>query len=223
MIKFYHKFLKDADKVKSFLNDLTKRKSKSDKTPLFWTENEETAFKKVKKEIADASLLAHPLPDAKLSLVVDASDFVSGAVLQQSVIQDNQPLFFSRKLNNSGQKYSTYDRKLLAIYTVIKHFRYMVEGRNFVVYTDNKLLIYAYRQKGDKCSPLQIRNLEFISQYTTDLRHVAGEQSLVADSFSRILAIDLTHMGDINYEDMASARRVIKNFTLCFNQIAVLI
>ncbi|GBM95522.1 hypothetical protein AVEN_161420-1 [Araneus ventricosus] len=62
MIKFYHKFLKDAAKVKSCLNNLTKRKSKSDKTPLFWTENEETAFKKVKKKIADVSLLAHPLP-----------------------------------------------------------------------------------------------------------------------------------------------------------------
>ncbi|GBN06429.1 hypothetical protein AVEN_78125-1 [Araneus ventricosus] len=92
MIKFYHKFLKDAAKMQSCLNDLTKRKSKKDKTPLFWTENEKTAFKKVKKEIADASFLAHPLPDAKLSLVVDASDFVSGAVLQQ--IQEIQPLFF---------------------------------------------------------------------------------------------------------------------------------
>ncbi|GBL99645.1 Retrovirus-related Pol polyprotein from transposon opus [Araneus ventricosus] len=223
MIKFYHKFLKDAAKVKSCLSDLTKGKSKSDKIPLFWTENEETAFKKVKKEIADASLLAHPLPDAKLSLVVDASDFVLGEVLQQSVIQENQPLFFSRKLNNSGQKYSTYDRKLLAIYTVIKNFRYIIEGRNFVVYADNKLLIYAYRQKGDKCSPLQIRNLEFISQYTTDLCHVPGKQNLVADSFSRILAIDLTDLGDISYEDMISARRVIKNFNLCFSQIAVLI
>ncbi|GBN57429.1 Transposon Ty3-I Gag-Pol polyprotein [Araneus ventricosus] len=59
MIKFYHEFLKGAAKVKSCLNDLTKRKSKSDKTPLFWPENEEIAFKKVKKEIADASLLAH--------------------------------------------------------------------------------------------------------------------------------------------------------------------
>ncbi|GBN09814.1 Retrovirus-related Pol polyprotein from transposon opus [Araneus ventricosus] len=94
MIRFYHKFLKDAAKVKSCLNDLTKRKSKSDKTPLFWTENEEIAFKKVKKEIADASSLAHPLPDAKLSLVVEALDFVLGAVLQQSVIQENQALIF---------------------------------------------------------------------------------------------------------------------------------
>ncbi|GBM55767.1 hypothetical protein AVEN_190350-1 [Araneus ventricosus] len=95
MIKFYHRFLKDADKMQSCLNDLTERKSKRDKTPLFWTENEETAFKKVKRETAVASLLAHPLPDAKLSLVVNASDFVSGAVLQKSVIQENQPFFFT--------------------------------------------------------------------------------------------------------------------------------
>ncbi|GBN40142.1 Transposon Ty3-G Gag-Pol polyprotein [Araneus ventricosus] len=76
MIKFYHTFLKDAAKVKSCLNNLTKRKSKSDKMPLFWTKSEKTAFKIVKNGIGAASLLAHLLPDAKLSLVIDASDFV---------------------------------------------------------------------------------------------------------------------------------------------------
>jgi hypothetical protein len=42
-----------------------------------------------------------------------------GVVLQQRVDNAWQPLaFFSRKLNPTQQKYSAYDRELLAIYEV---------------------------------------------------------------------------------------------------------
>jgi hypothetical protein len=40
-----------------------------------------------------------------------------GAVLQQRVDNAWQPLaFFSKKLNRAQQKYSAYDRELLAVY-----------------------------------------------------------------------------------------------------------
>jgi cleavage and polyadenylation specificity factor subunit 1 len=60
-----------------------------------------------------------------------------GAVLQQRVKNDWQPLaFFSKKLNAVQQRYNAYDRELLAIYEAIKHFRHMLETRHFVVFTD---------------------------------------------------------------------------------------
>lgn len=43
----------------------------------------------------------------------------------------------------------------------------MLEGRQFTIYTDHKPLTFAFRQKADKASPRQSRQLEFISQFTT--------------------------------------------------------
>jgi hypothetical protein len=61
-----------------------------------------------------------------------------GAVLQQHVENAWQPLAFSKKLNPAQQKYSAYDRELLAIYEAVKHFRHMLEARHFTIFTDHK-------------------------------------------------------------------------------------
>jgi hypothetical protein len=58
-----------------------------------------------------------------------------GAVLQQRVNNALQPLaFFSKKMNPTQQKYSAYDRELLAVYEAVKHFRHMLEARHFTVF-----------------------------------------------------------------------------------------
>ncbi|GFV27830.1 retrovirus-related Pol polyprotein from transposon opus [Trichonephila clavipes] len=94
--------------------------------------------------------------------------------------------FLSVKLSKSQQKWSTYDRELLAIYISVKRFRHMLEGRDFIIYTDQKPLMYAFMQNPDKCSPRQWRHLDFISQFSTDVRHINGTHNAVADALSRI-------------------------------------
>lgn len=119
--------------------------------------------------------------------MIDASDIVLGAVLQQAVQSGIQPLhFFSQKLSEAQSKYSTYDRELLAVYSAVKHFKHILEGQQFSIYTDHKPLIYAFQQKSDRTSPRQRRHLDFIGQYTTDIRHISGEDNVVADALSRI-------------------------------------
>ncbi|GFV98316.1 retrovirus-related Pol polyprotein from transposon 17.6 [Trichonephila clavipes] len=143
-----------------------------------------------KQALADAALLAHPSPSAPLALHVDASDYAIGGALHQVVDSELQPLaFFSRKLTSSEKSYSAYDRELLAIYSAIRHFRYMLEARDFTVFTDHKPLTYAFRQKSDKCSPRQIRQLDFISQFTTNIVHIPGSDNIAADVLSRVSAI----------------------------------
>ncbi|GFT07367.1 transposon Tf2-11 polyprotein [Trichonephila clavipes] len=127
------------------------------------------------------------MPNAPLRIWVDASDFAVGGALAQFHHNVWQPLaFLSMKLSASQKNWSTYDRELLAIYTMVKRFRHMLEGREFVIYTDQKPLIYAFQQKADKCSPRQLRHLDFISQFSTNIQHVPGTQNLVADALSRI-------------------------------------
>jgi cleavage and polyadenylation specificity factor subunit 1 len=92
-------------------------------------------------------LLAHPEPSAQLALVTDASSSAMGAVLQQRVNNAWQPLaFFSKKLNAAQQKYSAYDRELLAVYETVKHFRHTLEARHFLMFTDHKPITYAFQQ-----------------------------------------------------------------------------
>jgi hypothetical protein len=62
-----------------------------------------------------------------------------GAVLQQRVDNVWQPLaFFFKKLISAKQKYSAYDRELLAVYEAVKHFRHMLEARHFTIFTHHK-------------------------------------------------------------------------------------
>jgi cleavage and polyadenylation specificity factor subunit 1 len=87
-----------------------------------------------------------------------------GTVLQQRLRNAWQPLaFLSRKLSPAQQKYSAYDRELLAIYEAVKHFRHMLEARHCLIFTDHKPLVYASKQKRDKCSPWQFNHLDYIS------------------------------------------------------------
>jgi len=89
-------------------------------------------------------------------------------------------------MSMAQQKYSAYDRDLLAIYEAAKHFCHMLEARQFVIFTDHKPLTYAFSQTRYKCSPRQFKHLDFASQFTTDIRHVPGQDNVVADAVSSV-------------------------------------
>ena len=162
------------------------------------------AFNEVKQKLAITSLLAHPVPDAQFSLVVDASGTAVGAVLQQQYQQQLQPLaYFSRQLKPAEQRYSTFGRELLAMYLAVKHFQYSLEGRQFVIYTDHRPLTFALRLKPDKYSPRETRHLDFVSQFTNDIRHISGEQNAAENALSRLPINSLFSPSDIDFRQMA--------------------
>ena len=190
MLNFYRRFIPKAAQVQALLNDLLQGNVKG-KTPVKWTQEAEAAFENSKVSLAQATLLAHPRINAPLAIFCDASDFTIGAALQQRIDDDWEPLaFFSRKLSTAERKYATYDRELLAIYEAVKYFRHMLEARVFTVYTDHKPITYAFQKKDSQCTPRQFRYLDFISQFSTDIRHVSGEENVVADALSRVEEIE---------------------------------
>lgn len=158
----------------------------------------EDAFIDFKNKLCNATLLSYPVENAKIILTVDASDKAIGGALHQYVNNQLQLLgFFSKKLTSTECNYSTYDRELLAIFRSIKYFKFMLEGRPFIVFTDHKPLCFAFKQKSDKASPRQLRQLDFISQFTTNIQHVKGIENVVPDFLSRIESINC---GVIDYE-----------------------
>nr|VZI21211.1 unnamed protein product [Spirometra erinaceieuropaei] len=144
------------------------------------------AFNRARKALADTAALAHPITDAPLPIVADASNFAIGAALQQQTPTGTQPLaLYSAKLIPPQTRYSTFGRELLATYLAIKHFRNYIEGRDFCIYTDHKPLTYALSTSSDKYSPRETRHLDFISQYTTEIRFLKGLFNQVADCLCR--------------------------------------
>lgn len=188
MVNYYHRFVPNlAEMLAPIYAQIAKSTNKKirPKPEFTWPDECEAGFLAAKEALAKATLLVHPQGDVMYSITTDASNIAVAAVLQQRVDNIWQPLsFFSRKLSPAERKYSAFDRELLGIYAAIKHFRYCVEGRQFIVFTDHKPLTHALLSKAER-SPRQTNHLEFISQFTADIRHVSGKDNVVADYLSR--------------------------------------
>ena len=115
--------------------------------------------------------------------------------------------YFSRKLNLAQQKYSTFDRELRAIYLSIRHFCYFVEDRNFFIVTDHKPLTYAIPARSTNHSPRQARQLDYISQFTSDVLHLPGSANNAADAISCLDVADLSLALPIDLPTLAKAQR----------------
>ena len=225
MFNFYRRFVPSASMLQAPLTALLEGNAKGNKQ-IHWTTDATQAFEQTKEQLADATLLAHPKAGAPLAIFTDASDTAVGAALQQRFQGKWEPLaFFSKKLSPSETKYGTYDRELLSIYLAVKYFRHMIEARTFVVFTDHKPLIYAFRQKPEKCSPRQFRYLDFVGQFTTDIRHVRGDDNIVADALSRVNAInqpiDYAQLAESQQDDPELQEYLRSNSSLQLRQVEI--
>ena len=182
LINFYRRFVSGIAAVIRPLTDALVGSPKVFK----WTVQMREAFCATKERLANATLLSHPIRGAELQLVTDASEKAIGAVVQQRVKGQVQPLaFFSRRTTGPESRYSAYDHELQSIYSPIVHFRHMLEGRTFRIFTDQRLLTSAFLKPKDPISNRQRHQLAYISEFCTDVAHVPGCKNVVADTLSR--------------------------------------
>ncbi len=79
----------------------------------------------------------------------------------------------------------------------IRHFRYMLDGRRFAIFTDHKPLTHDWGRVSEPWMARQSRQLSYVTEYTSDICHIAvaeytsdichiaGEANVVADTLSR--------------------------------------
>ncbi|BHF68517.1 hypothetical protein SprV_0301155300 [Sparganum proliferum] len=204
MVNFYRRFLSNcADTILPLTSLLSGSKRTFELTPAALT-----SFEQVKALLADATLPTHYHADAPISLMVDASNVAVGAVLQQSRPDSTVPLaFFSKKLSKAETRYSTFGRELLAAYLAVRHFRHLLESREFTIFTDHKPLTFAIHSRSDKLSPREFRHLDYISQFTSDIRHIDGSRNEVADALSRPSIAHLQLSPGIDLAEIAAEQR----------------
>jgi putative transposase len=139
MLNFYRRFVGGAACLLRPLTEALKGSPKPT-AALDWSPAMDEAFEAAKAALATAAELAHPQRGAELALMVDASAEHMGAALQQrlSPLAAWQLLgFYSKKFDAAQIRYSAFDRELLACCSGIRHFRWMLEGRRFTIYTDH--------------------------------------------------------------------------------------
>lgn len=197
LINFYHRFMPRCAEILAPLHSYLKGSKVRSCERISWTEDGEKAFSEAKAGLANAAMLTFPLPDAETSIAVDASDFAVAGILQQKQKDYWKPIaFFSKALQPREQKYSAFSRELLAIYLTLKHFQFFLQGREFFVITDHLPLCSAISSSTER-SPRETRQLDFICQFTRDIRHVSGANNEAADALSRINTdeiSDLSHL-----------------------------
>lgn len=202
LVNGYKRFIPQASDQQAALRAMIPGNKKNDNRKLVWTDAGKESFELCKAALSDAVLLHYPDSSKPMALMVDASSTAAGAVLQQFSNGGWKPLgFYSSKFSPAQQKYSTFGRELTAMKMAVQYFRHLLEGRTFTIYTDHHPLTHALSSNSSARLPHEDRYLQFISQFTSDIRHISGKDNVVADTLSRV---DSLVVAPINFSTVAA-------------------
>jgi hypothetical protein len=122
------------------------------------------------------------LPDFQKTFQVKcyASGFSIGEVLSH---EDRSITYFSEKLNEAKEKYSTYDKEFYAIIQALKKWRHYLIPKEFVLYSDNHALQFVTQQ--EKLNHRHVKWVEYMKNFTFVIKHISGTANKVVDALSR--------------------------------------
>jgi hypothetical protein len=182
---YYRRFVKGFSATANCLHELTQTKPGT--PPFKWLPVHQTAFDELKKQLQAAPVLALPNPDLQYVVNTDASDFATGAVLQQDQGQGLQPIaFMSHKMNSAERNYTTREKEMLAVIEMLGEWRTYLQGRQpfkIRINTDHESLKYFMTQQDHKGRPA--RWLEKLADFDFKIEYIKGPTNTVADALSR--------------------------------------
>ena len=133
MESFYRKFIKSYSGIFPSIVETIKK----DRQPFQWMAEAERRFQFLKKKITEQPVLKLADFNHPFQVKCDASGVAIRAVLSQ----DDSPIaYFSEKLNDAKQKYSSYDKEFYAVVQAMKHWRHYLMPIEFVLYSDKHAL-----------------------------------------------------------------------------------
>lgn len=177
MVQYYRDLWRRRSHI---LQPFTEISAGKKKAKIKWTPELEKAFLEIKKMISKETLLTYPDWSKPFEIHTDASDYQLGAVISQG----GKPIaFFSRKLNKAQRNYTTTEKELLSIVECVKEFRNILFGYPIKVYSDHKNLVHAATISQ---SQRVMRWRLILEEFGPDIRHIKGEENIVADAMSRL-------------------------------------
>jgi hypothetical protein len=186
LVRYVATFLPGITEHTRILNELTLKEC--DAIFPAWSEKYETAFKKIKEAVLSRECLTtidhDKMPENKIFVTTDASDYQSGGVLSFGTSWETaRPVAFdSMTFKGAELNYPVHEKEMLAIIRALRRWRSDLIGVPFTIYTDHKTLENFATQKD--LSRRQARWMEFLSQYDCKIMYVKGEDNCVADALS---------------------------------------
>ena len=181
LANFYRRFVKGFS---ALARPLTKRCTEA--TAFEWTTEMDNAFHAIIDALCQQPVLNIPDFERDFVLRTDASDFATGAVLEQ----DGRPVGFdSAVLNKHELNYTVREKELLAIVRAFQRWGYYLAYATTTVYTDHESLTSILQPKREILLPKERRLLrwtEFLSNFRMEIRYVPGKVNDVADALSRL-------------------------------------
>lgn len=123
-------------------------------------------------------------------------------------------MFFSKRLTESQEKYSSTMRELLAIVKSIKYFKHHLIHTQFTLRTDHQSLIALKNTKNQ--NSIIFRWGIILSEYNYNIEYIKGEINL-ADALSRISINTVTSLSSDNRKiilDSMSRKDIIEDYHL---------
>jgi hypothetical protein len=144
---FYRRFIKGFSQIAKPLNTLLKKG-----VPWTWGKAEQEAFEELRTRVCEEPVLVQPDQKKQFEVEVDASNYAIGAVLMQ---QDGKKVahpvaFFSKTMNEAQRNYDVYNRELLALLEMFRHWRQYLHqaAHQVLVHTDHANLLF-WKNPGD--------------------------------------------------------------------------
>ena len=143
LCNYHRRFVDGFSKIASPLNHLTR------KDVLFlWSPECQSAFQTLKERLCSPPILSYPDFILPFHLFTDASQTAVGYVLGQVVNGKEHVIAYGgRELSCAATRYSTPERKALAVVDGIKRYQPYLSGKKFYVHTDHGSLSWLMRVK----------------------------------------------------------------------------
>ena len=161
-------------------------KKKNTQDGFKWTEECTEALDTLIKRVTSNPILRCPDPEKHFELIVDASAFAIGVMLQQrdEAGRAYNIGYYSKALNETERNYDIWDREFMAVIFGLRNWRYLLSGspHKVIVWTDHANLQY-YRHP-QKINRRVARYISTMAEYDLELKHLPGIKNR-ADALSQ--------------------------------------
>ena len=99
------------------------------------------------------------------------------------LMQNGRPIeFFSEKLNDARQKWSTYEQELYVIIRALKHWEHYLIPKEFVLHSDRQSLQFLSSHKS--LNHMHTRWTFFLQNFSFVFKHKVGRLNITTDALS---------------------------------------
>lgn len=181
VLGYQRQFIPGFARIARPLTDLLKKG-----TTFTWTEECSKAVDTLIQLVTSDPVLQRPDLTKPFTLEVDASQYATGAILQQEDDQGTlRPVgYYSKTMNPAERNYDVHDRELTAVMRGLRHWRHLLlsSPHKITIISDHANL--QYFREAHKINRRVARNLTEMTEYNFQIVHKPGKSNK-ADLLSR--------------------------------------